>query len=598
MAEGVYAVTGIRIAPNLTLPLSIVTESVAILAKRRVGKSYTARKIVEGVARAKYQNIITDPKGDWWGLRAGADGDPKGGLPILILGGEHGDLPLEVGAGELIARMVVEDRVSCVLDLSTFRKHEIPTFMTPFLETLYRLKAKEQYRTPVLLTVDEADAIAPQKPADNEARMLGAIEDIVRRGGQRGLGSMLVTQRAAVLNKNVLTQAEILILLRTIAPQDRKAVKAWYEVKGTVEQIAAIEESLPSLPKGDAWVWAPGWPDEDGIFKRVHVEQTTTFDSSATPDTVGAPHTFPKALHDIDLDALEKRMAATVERVKADDPKALKARIRALEAAIAKHAIPSAAPAPPPAAVVKRVEVPALTAKDRAAIERLAKAGEAMAGMGTQKAWLAEVGAVATALQRALAAPTPAPVPAPPLPRPQPAPPAVAARTAPRTTVDGPPTAPGALTAPQQQALDAAATLETLQVDIVDRVTVAAFVGVHPRGGSFGVVLQRLREAGLIEYERGRIVVTEAGHQAATPVDPAAAIERTMRGLSKSQQRIFEIVRAAYPQALTREGIAGELGLHPRGGSFGWDLTRMRQRGLIEYARGQVRLRDFLVHAA
>ena len=44
-----------------------------------------------------------DPKGDWWGLRAAADG--KGpGLPIVIVGGEHGDVPLEVGAGGKMLR--------------------------------------------------------------------------------------------------------------------------------------------------------------------------------------------------------------------------------------------------------------------------------------------------------------------------------------------------------------------------------------------------------------------------------------------------------------------------------------------------------------
>jgi DNA helicase HerA-like ATPase len=83
-----------------------------------------------------------------------------------------------------------------------------------------------------MLLIDEADAIAPQKPQENEARMLGAAEDIVRRGGQRGLGCMLITQRSAVLNKNVLTQVEMIVALRTIAPQDLKAMDAWIEVHG------------------------------------------------------------------------------------------------------------------------------------------------------------------------------------------------------------------------------------------------------------------------------------------------------------------------------------------------------------------------------
>jgi DNA helicase HerA-like ATPase len=77
--------------------------------------------------------------------------------------------------------------------------------MTPFLETLYRLNREAMH-----LFVDEADSIAPQKPFGEEARMLGAMEDVVRRGGIRGIGTTLITQRPAVINKNVLTQCEIL----------------------------------------------------------------------------------------------------------------------------------------------------------------------------------------------------------------------------------------------------------------------------------------------------------------------------------------------------------------------------------------------------
>lgn len=37
----------IRIADNLSLPLEVVTESIAILAIKRAGKSYAARRLAE-----------------------------------------------------------------------------------------------------------------------------------------------------------------------------------------------------------------------------------------------------------------------------------------------------------------------------------------------------------------------------------------------------------------------------------------------------------------------------------------------------------------------------------------------------------------------
>lgn len=332
----------LKISKDVSLPPDVVTQTIAILAKRRGGKSYTMRKICEELLDANQQLVMVDPKGDQWGIRSSADGK-KAGYPIIILGGEHGDLPLEVSAGEVVAKLVVEERASVLLDLSLFRKSEVSTFMAIFLENLYRLKAKEQYRTPLMLVVDEADAIAPQKPQANEARMLGAIEDIVRRGGQRGIGCALITQRSAVLNKNVLTQAQMLIVLRTIAPQDLAAMKAWIEVHGTLEEAKEMMESLPSLPIGDAWFWSPGWPTEAGIFQRTHVLPIKTFDSGATPKP-GARKVVPKTSADVDMKALEKQMAATIEKAKAEDPQMLKKRIFELEKELKKGSIPSPVP--------------------------------------------------------------------------------------------------------------------------------------------------------------------------------------------------------------------------------------------------------------
>ena len=323
----------LTLAKDLRLPLDAVTQTIAILAKRRAGKSYTMRRLVEQLFKAGQQVVLVDPKGDQWGVRSAADGKAPG-LPIVILGGERGDVPLEPSGGEVVAKLVVEERVSVLLDVSLFRKHEVATFMTAFLENLYRLKAKEIYRTPVMLVIDEADAVAPQKPQKGEERMLGAAEDIVRRGGQRGIGCILVTQRSAVLNKNVLTQAQMLVALRTIAPQDLAAMDAWIQVHGTPEQRKTLMESLPSLPVGDAWFWSPGWPTTDGIFQRVHVLPIETFDSGATPKP-GEKRIEPKHAADVDLDALKRQMAATIEKAKADDPRELRKQIADLKKEIA-----------------------------------------------------------------------------------------------------------------------------------------------------------------------------------------------------------------------------------------------------------------------
>ena len=46
------------------------------------------------------------------------------------------------------------------------------------------------------------------------------MQDIVRRGRKKGIGCTLITQRPAVLSKDVLTQCEVLCVLRLVHPVD------------------------------------------------------------------------------------------------------------------------------------------------------------------------------------------------------------------------------------------------------------------------------------------------------------------------------------------------------------------------------------------
>lgn len=86
--------TRLRISDGLKLPVDAVTQRISILGRTRSGKSHTAGVLVEEVLEARQQVVILDPKGDWWGLRSSADGR-SAGLPITIMGGAHGDIPLE-----------------------------------------------------------------------------------------------------------------------------------------------------------------------------------------------------------------------------------------------------------------------------------------------------------------------------------------------------------------------------------------------------------------------------------------------------------------------------------------------------------------------
>ena len=243
---------------------------------------------------------VVDPVGVWWGLRAGADGAGPG-LPVAVLGGDRGDVPLTPAMGEAAADLLVDERLPVVLDLSLFRKGEQRRFVADLAERLYH-----RNRAPLHLVLDEADLWAPQRPPPGQQRLLGAVEDLVRRGRARGLGVTLVSQRPAVLAKDVLSQADTLLALRLVAPQDRAALDAWVRAHGTPEEREQLQRSLPSLAVGEAWVWSPGWLR---LFRRVTVRRRTTFDSSRTPE-LGEATVAPRALAPVDVARLRERLAA------------------------------------------------------------------------------------------------------------------------------------------------------------------------------------------------------------------------------------------------------------------------------------------------
>lgn len=305
------------------LGLEFVTSTQAILAKKRVGKSYTASVQAEELLKANQQIVVIDPTSAWWGLRSSSDGT-SAGHSIAVFGGRHGDLPLEPGAGAVLAEAVVTDRFSAVLDLKLMEKGQANRFVGEFLRTLYQMN-----QDPVHVFCDEADLFAPQRLDANAARTLDAMDDVVRRGGINGIGFTMITQRPAVLSKNILSQVDMITCLRMHHPADLDQVMDWVKVHATKEQAATMLESLPSLATGEAWLWNP----EINLFRKVHIRRRHTFDSGATPKP-GEQVRAPKVVAEIDLGKLGTAIAATVERVKSTDPKFMAKHIADLESAL------------------------------------------------------------------------------------------------------------------------------------------------------------------------------------------------------------------------------------------------------------------------
>ena len=278
------------------LPLSALDERLAIVGTSGSGKTYAAKGLVERLVCQGARVCVVDPLGVWWGLRAGPDGEASPlPCPVVVFGGLHADVALDAGMGAALGQLIGTHQIACVVDVSDLGSAAVRRgFMTAFTEALFAANTE-----PLHLVLDEADLWAPQRAQPDGYDLLQRVEEIVRRGRVRGFVPWLITQRPAVLHKDVLSQADILLSMKLTASQDREAIGRWIEGQADRAEGRRILAALPRLVRGEGWVWAPS----DGVLAQVAFPPILTFDSSQTPQREERA-TAPRKLAALDLSAI------------------------------------------------------------------------------------------------------------------------------------------------------------------------------------------------------------------------------------------------------------------------------------------------------
>jgi len=336
----------LQISPTLALPLEAITEKQAFLGRTGQGKSYAAQKEAELMLDIGAQVIALDPVGIWWGLRLKANGKSPG-YQIPVFGGLHGDIPIEPGAGKIIADTVVDRNISAIIDVSQFESDtDKARFATDFANRFFF--RKKQKPSACHLFLEEAQEFVPQNPQKEEGRMLHAYTRLFKIGRNFGVGGSLISQRPQEVNKKVLNLAEILFVFQLTGPQERKTVEWWIAEHDIDEDISS---ELTKLERGHPHVWSPALLK---VSKVIHISKKDTFDASSTPK-FGANAEEARELAPIDIENLRKSMAATIEKAKADDPRELRKEINALQAQLKRVPAPAVGKTE-----IKRVEVPVL----------------------------------------------------------------------------------------------------------------------------------------------------------------------------------------------------------------------------------------------
>jgi hypothetical protein len=520
------------------------------------GKTYNAGSGVERLLDSGARVVIVDPLDVWWGLRLTADGKPSR-FTLPIFGGEHGDLPLQENAGKLIGETVAGMAESCIVSLGGLEtKSAERRFMLAFLESVYRHASGN----PVHLIFDEADLWAPQKAL--EPKLQALMEQIVRRGRVRGFIPWLITQRPAVISKDVLSQVDGLVAFKLTASQDRDALGAWIEGQADKQQGKEILASLPAMQRGQGVVWVPA----RGILETVSFPRKQTFDSSRTPTR--GEIVEKRQLKPLDLEKLKGRLASIEEDAKANDPAALKVEVARLRRELAKAEKVKAAP---PQVV-------------HANAEEIAKAREAGRSegysQGLQAAQLA-VGALQGHMpERASKAP----------------------RQSAAAVIDVPivERAPAPMGSPGQRILNSLAWWSALGHDQPLNEQVAFVAGYSHTSTGYTNPRGALKTSGLVDYPQpGCVSLTEAGREKAEAPDAPPTGEelrrRVMGKLPGPQQRILSVLIEAYPEALANEECAAKAGYSYTSTGYTNPRGNLKTLNCITYpSQGMVRACDWL----
>lgn len=567
----------LKITDSISLPNDAVTQTFACIGRKGAGKTYLAQLLAEQMLSIRAQVVVIDPVGNWYGLRIAADGKSKG-EDIFIAGGERGDVPVLPESGARFARLVVEKNVSMVLDVSGFRQGERKRFAADFAEEFFHLKKAQ--RSAVHLFVEEAQLFAPQRTGPEEARMLGAFENIIRLGRNYGIGATMISQRPQSINKEVLSQVECLCVLQVNGTHERKALEEWVQEAGADRKLVG---ELPGLARGEGYIWSPSWLD---IFKRVRFGTKTTFDASATPE-VGKT-TKAALLSAVDVEALKADLQEVIASAERDDPKALRKEIAELKKQLA-------AKQPPPLDLSKtgmvqsyKMQIEELEKRLREYERTSAKILPMLAGIieGTEAVQVA-VGAMKVIVGKQ-------PVPIMPKFKPESEWPKPTQRVAPQSNGSG------SLTGPEQRIVNAIAWLEDIGVEAPEQPAVAFLAGYSYGGGAWNNPRGRLNVRGLVEYAPGsRIRLTEAGRQVAVATDvPStneALQESVLARLPGPEQRLLKPLLKSYPKAMHNQTLADAAGYTAGAGAFNNPRGRLKTLGLIEYPQpGMVKARDLL----
>lgn len=563
-------------------PVEYASQGNAILGIRDSGKTYTATFMAEQLFEAGIPFIVFDPIGVWRFLRVPARHQGGKGYPVVVAGGQEGDLPLTVAGAPEIVRAAMHNGVSLVIDLFDMKlsKADWRRIVMASVRVLLHENQKHGLRHVFL---EEAAEFIPQKVLDGA--VYAELEKLARMGGNSRLGYTLINQRSQEVSKAILELCENMFLHRQRGKNALDNLDKWLQIAGAEEQKAIIK-SLPSLPQGECWAWLGG--DKPTPPTLVKVPRK----NSLHPDRrVMRGDTAVKPKNAVDVGQFVQGMRATLVTVEAEDkannPVLLRQRIAELEAAAKKTPAPAVDQAAIAAAEQRGFErgydrCAGVAVRSLTDFTTIKFTGDLMAGEGPKPDALSPPAVIAALRKQGEQASAGGGL--------------ILDKRKPAAPGGG---GDGSLTSTMRETLQALAWWAAVGHRAPTKKQLAGMLGIVADGSTMRSRLAALTAPGLIEYpEPGRVSLTDAGTAAAPAPDRQAGLVETIRAsLTATERETFDAIPADPAQSVSREDLGLLLGgIEPAGSTMRSRLANLSTREIIRYpGNGYVARQDWVI---
>lgn len=200
------------------------------------GKSWLIRLLAE---RCGAQLVVLDPEGEFVTLAERLD---------VVIVGDGGSVAADPKTAGLLARRLLELRVSAVVDLSELEWHARRRWARLFCESL--LHAPRKLWTPLLVFIDEAHMFCPER-SSGEAESTNSVIALASQGRKRGFSPVLATQRLSKLHKDAAAELGNVLIGRIGLDVDQKRA-------ADVLQLSKDQRAhLRDLKDGQFWAFGP-----------------------------------------------------------------------------------------------------------------------------------------------------------------------------------------------------------------------------------------------------------------------------------------------------------------------------------------------------